>query len=431
MNFMQKRAARESIEDGATDAGISNISTGEDNLDVQLTEVAPLDQQMDQLAGDAEVLAADTERTEAAIDNADEALAAGEELPEEELAPAIVAGESIRRRWRLETPQVARESFRRGRGLTRSACEGWKENLKKLWQAFIEMVRTVIRKAKELKLKYFNVGKSAVKRAKAYEERMKKLGTKKEKDEISGSFVDKLSVEGKFDPEASASIAKEATQGKAKGAISKLAAQADKAAMFVVSASEGGETSFSDPAGGKVELFGTAGTKLRVLPQFDDATGIDAMQTIMALPGNAYIQCATKKLSTKGGESDLTVVAFTTTGDANDEKNVPTPDAGKLRAAISNLKAVGEGFEKVLKDFDAYDRELDKLEKAADKASKAFDKATDEGDRTLLSNSRTIADQAVRNYQALNRGVQHVGRTVIAGLSGYIGAGIGAYGNSK
>lgn len=431
MNFMQKRAARESIEDGATDAGISNISTGEDNLDVQLTEVAPLDQQMDQLAGDAEVLAADTERTEAAIDNADEALAAGEELPEEELAPAIVAGESIRRRWRLETPQVARESFRRGRGLTRSACEGWKENLKKLWQAFIEMVKTVIRKAKELKLKYFNVGKSAVKRAKAYEEHMKKLGTKKEKDEISGSFVDKLSIEGKFDPEASASIAKEATQGKAKGAISKLAAQADKAAMFVVSASEGGETSFTDPAGAGVELFGTAGSKLRVLPQFDDAQGIEKMQTIMALPGNAYIQTASKTLSTKGGETTLQVVAFTTTGDANDEKNVPTPDAGKLRAAISSLKAVGEGFEKVLKDFDAYDRELEKLEKAADKASKAFDKATDEGDRTLLSNSRTVADQAVRNYQALNRGVQHVGRTVIAGLSGYIGAGIGAYSNSK
>ncbi|QXO09776.1 hypothetical protein pEaSNUABM38_00054 [Erwinia phage pEa_SNUABM_38] len=431
MNFMQKRAARESIEDGATDAGISNISTGEDNLDVQLAEVAPLDQQMDQLAGDGEVLAADTERTEAAIDNASEALAAGEELPEEELAPAIVAGESIRKRWKLETPQVARESFRRGRGLTRSACEGWKENLKKLWQAFIEMVKTVIRKAKELKLKYFNVGKSAVKRAKAYEEKLKKLGSKKQKDEISGSFVDKLSVEGKFDPEQSASIAKDATSGKAKGAISKLSAQADKAALFVVSASDGGDASFSDPAGAGVELFGTAGTKLRVLPQFDDATGIDKMQTIMALPGNAYIQTASKTLAIKDGEAVLQVVAFTTTGDANDEKNVPTPDAGKLRSANSSLKVIGESFEKVLKDFDAYDRELEKLEKAADKASKAFDKATEDGDRTLLSNARTIADQAVRNYQALNRGVQHVGRTVIAGLSGYIGAGIGAYGNSK
>ncbi|ANZ48905.1 internal head protein [Erwinia phage vB_EamM_EarlPhillipIV] len=431
MNFMQKRAARESIEDGATDAGISNISTGEDNLDVQLAEVAPLDQQMDQLAGDGEVLAADTERTEAAIDTAEEALSAGEELPEEELAPAIVAGESIRRRWKLETPQVARESFRRGRGLTRSACEGWKENLKKLWQAFIEMVKTVIRKAKELKLKYFNVGKSAVKRAKAYEEKLKKLGSKKQKDEISGSFVDKLSVEGKFDPDQSASIAKDATSGKAKGAISKLAAQADRAALFVVSASDGGDASFSDPAGAGVELFGTAGTKLRVLPQFDDASGIDKMQTIMALPGNAYIQTASKTLAIKDGEATLQVVAFTTTGDANDEKNVPTPDAGKLRAATSSLKAIGENFEKVLKDFDAYDRELEKLEKAADKASKAFDKATEDGDRTLLSNARTVADQAVRNYQALNRGVQHVGRTVIAGLSGYIGAGIGAYGNSK
>lgn len=429
MNFMQKRAARESIESEVTDAGLSNISTGEDNLDVQLTEVAPLDQQFDALASDGEVLSADTERTEAAIDTAESALGEGEEMKEEEIAPLVVAGESIRRRWNLETPQVARESFRRGRGLTRSACEGWKENLKKLWQAFIEMVKTVIRKAKELKLKYFNVGKSAVKRAKGYEEALKKLGSKKNKDEISGGFVDKLSIEGKFDAEASASIAKEACTGKAKEAINKLAQQADKAALFVVSAAEGNEATFTDPAGGNIAMFGTAGTKLRVLPQFEDATGIEKIQTIHALPGNAYIQVADRDLNTKAGKDSLLVVAFTTTGDANDEKAVPTPDAGKLRAATSNLKAIGEGFEKVLKDFDAYDKELEKLEKAADKASKAFDKATDEGDRTLLSNARTIADQAVRNYQALNRGVQHVGRTVIAGLSGYIGAGIGAYGN--
>ena len=428
MNFMQKMAARESIENEATDAGLSNISTGEDNLDQQLADVAPLDQQMDQLAGDAEVLSADTERTEDAIETGEAALAEGEELPEEEITPHIVAGESIRRRWRLGTPQVARESFRRGRGLTRHAVEGWKENLKKLWQAFIEMVKTVVRKAKELKLKYFNVGKSAVKRAKGYEERLKKLGNKKDKEEISGSFVDKLSIEGKFDAEKSASIAKEACTGKAKAAISKLQAQADKAGQFVVAVADGNETKFSDPAGGNVELFGTAGTKLRVLPQFEDAAGIEKMQTIMALPGNAYVQMAARALTTKiGTDGDLVVVAFTTTGDANDDKSIPTPDAGKLRAANASLKTIGEGFEKVLKDFDSYDKEMEKLEKAADKASKAFDKATEEGDRTLLSNARTIADQSVRNYQALNRAVQHVGRTVIAGLSGYIGAGIGAY----
>lgn len=427
MNFMQKMAARESIENEATDAGLSNIGSGEDNLDQQLAEVAPLDQQMDQLSGDAEVLAADTERTEDAIETGEEALAEGEELPEEEITPHIVAGESIRRRWRLGTPQVARESFRRGRGLTRHAVEGWKENLKKLWQAFIEMVKTVIRKAKELKLKYFNVGKSAVKRAKGYEERLKKLGNKKDKEEISGSFVDKLSIEGKFDAEKSAAIAKEACTGKAKAAISKLQAQADKAAMFVVSAADGNDASFSDPAGGNVELFGTAGTKLRVLPQFEDAAGIDKMQTIMALPGNAYVQMASRELSIKDGKADLVVVAFTTTGDANDDKSVPTPDAGKLRAATASLKTIGEGFEKCLKDFDSYDKELEKLEKAADKASKAFDKSTEEADRALLSNARTVADQTVRNYQALNRAVQHVGRTAIAGLSGYIGAGIGAY----
>lgn len=420
MNFKQRQAARESVAIEETNAGLSNIS-GEDNLDVQLAEVAPLDTEMDQLAGDAEVLSDDTTRIERSIDTAEVALGNGDEIPESELSPDLVAGESIRRRWKLENPRIAHESYRRTRGRTKAAHEGWKETLKGLWETLVDLIKTAIKKVKELKLKYFNVGKSAVKRAKSYDERLKKLGTKKNKDEISGSFVNKLSINGSFDLNGSISTAKAAFSGKIKSAISTLEASAAAATSFVVASTDGNAT-FTGPE--KVELFGTAGAKLKSLPAFeDDAT---SAQNVLSLPGNAYIQSGTKKL----GDADYVAIAFTSTGDANDEKKIPTPSANDLRSANGALKTVGEGFEKVLKDFDAFDTAMAKLEKAAEDVAKKFDKATEEADRETLNNARRIADQNVRNYQTVNRAVHYLGRTVIAGLSGYIGAGIAAYGKA-
>lgn len=421
MNFKQRQAARESVSLEDTNAGLSNIETGEENLDVQLAEVSPLDTELDQLAGDAEVLSDDTTRIERSVEGAQIAVNQGEEVPEADLTPELVAAESIRKRWQIETPRVARESYRRGRGLTKSALEGWKDTLKGLWEALVDLIKATIKKIKDLKLKYFNVGKSAVKRAKAYEERLKKLGGKKNKDEISGSFVNKLSIEGQFKPDDSAALAKAAFTGKIKAAISGLTDSANKAAEYAVASVDGNAT-FTGPE--NVELFGTASSKLKALPQFEEEAS--STQRVMALPGNAYIQSGTKQM----GGADYVAIAFTTTGDSNDEKKVTTPTGNQLRTANAALKVIGEGFEKVLKDFDSYDQALGKLEKAAEDVAKKFDKATEDAERESLTAARRIADQNVRNYQTLNRAAQYLGRTVIAGLSGYIGAGIGAYGKA-
>ncbi|WP_201790587.1 hypothetical protein, partial [Escherichia coli] len=181
-NFAKTRAARESMEaaDEVID-GISNVEPAEENLDVQLADVASIDGQLDQLETDGETLAADTERTEDAIEQAEEAVANGEEMPEEAVALHEVAQESIARRWNLERTKLARESYRRGRGMTAAAQEGWKETLKGLYERFIQFCKEVIAKIKDLKLKYFNVGKTAQKRAKKYQEMIRKLG-KQDKD---------------------------------------------------------------------------------------------------------------------------------------------------------------------------------------------------------------------------------------------------------
>lgn len=435
-NFAQRKIARESVESepGEID-GLSNVEPGVENLDQQLAEMASEDAQLDGLAGDGETLTADTERTEAAIGDAQDAIANGEELSEESIAHTEVAQESIRRRWGLDRPKLARESYRRGRGMTVAAEAGWKDTLKDLYKRFIEFVKSVIAKLKDLKLKYFNVGKTAQGRAKKYQELLRKLG-KKNKDEIGGGWISKLSIEGAFNADGSIAIAKEVTTGKAKGAIAALAKQADAASVYMSKAADGEVTAQKQSGGSsqggeglillsdaptyeKVELFGSAASKMKNLPEFEDGES----SRLLALPGNAYIQVGNKRLS---GNVAFAALAFMATGDSAAEKTIATPEQSKLTAACSALDSIGKGFEVVLKDFRSYDAEITKLEQAADKAQAAFDKAED-GAREALSSARSVADQSVKNYQTLNRAVAFVAGGVINGLNGYIGAGIGAY----
>ena len=420
MNFIQQRLARESVENTDPSAidGLSNVETSEDNLDVQLTEVASIDGQLDRLDGDQETLAVDTDRTEDAIEQASEAVENGEELPEETISKTEVAQESIRRRWAIDKPKLARESYRRGRGMTIAAQEGWKETLKDLWKRFIEFCNMVIDKIKDAKLKYLNVGKTAQGRAKKYQAAIKTLG-KKNKEQISGGFISKLSIEGQFNLEQSVAAAKDVTGGKAKSAISHLQGQAASAETVVTKASKSDNAVATSGFYDTVELFGTAAKKMKNLPQFDN----EEAQRLYALPGNAYIQCGKKAVN----GVDFTAVGFLSTGDRSDSKEVATPDIAKLNSAAQSLDAIGKGFEGVLKDFRSYDDEIGKLRSAAQSAAKAIDSAADNAEHKTLSAARSAADQAVRNYQTLHRAVSYVANTVISGLNGYIGAGIGAY----
>lgn len=420
-NFAQRKVARESIEGSNPNDidGLSNVEPGHENLDTQLAEMVSEDAMLEQLEGDGETLTADIDRTESAVDAAGEAEANGEEMSEESIAHTEVAQESIRRRWGLDVPRVARESYRRGRGMTKAARESWKDTLKGLWERFLELVKSVINKIKDVKLKYINVGKSAQSRAKKYQAAIRNLG-KKNKDEIGGSWITKLSIDGKFDPEQCAVIGKDVTTGKAKGAINALQKQAGQAEVVVTKAADGSEAvvthGFYDP----IELFGTAASKLQNLPEFEDGEA----QRLQALPGNAYIQSGKKSLN----GIDFAAVGFMSTGDQHEDKTVPTPEISKLNASASALDVIGKGFEKVLQDFRSYDSEIEKLVRAADKAAAALDKADDtEEARKSLGAARSVADQSVKNYQTLYRAVSYTANTVIAGLNGYIGAAIGAY----
>jgi phiKZ-like phage internal head proteins len=425
-NFYQRKVAQESVGEGENNIdSLSAIVPVEENLDQQLADLASEDQGLDALAKDGVTLNDDIERTEGAVEAAASAEAEGEELGEETVSAVDVAQESIRRRWGIMGEKVACEAFRRSRGRTHAAGESWRETLKELYKRFVEFLKGVKNKIKDLRLKYFNAGKTAQKRGKEFAERVRKLG-KKKSDNISGSFITKLSVDGKFDLDGSISTAQSvAGGGKSKAVLEKIKALSTTATAMMNK--EGDSYKFSDGAK-SVELFGSASTKLRALPQFEDDT---ASGSVHALPGNAYLQAGSKQLTTPAGSEEYFVLAFTTTGDSSTEKQIDTPATASLSKGATALERIGKDYEKLLQDFRNYEAEMDRLESAAEKAANAFDKQTEDDARTKLAAARTIADASVRNFQTAFRATNYVVRTVIDGLNGFVGAGIGAYESSK
>lgn len=425
-NFWQKKVAQESAETAGHDDNISNIESPEENLETQLTELASEDAQLDTLMRDGETLNADMAKTEDAIDTAADAMDEGEELSETQAESLEIGQESIRKRWGITNARVARESFRNGRGATRIAHEGWKDNLKDLWKRLLAFVEQMINKGKDLKLKVMNVGKSAVARAKKYDDQLGNLGSKKKKDTISGGWMSKLAIEGKVDVTKSADIAVDmVTGGKASGAILAVGAMIDAAAAFAV-ADNDGELKYTGADGAK-EFSGEAAKKLKVLPGFEaEGDGAITPHKVFALPGGGYIQAADKELGSGEDKVTLVMVNFFQSGEKVEDSDIPTPASGDLRKANSQLKKIGENYEKVLKDFRKQDEGINKLKDAIKKTVDNFDKSKDE-DRTHLRNARTAANGALVTAQNLSKAMHSTVRGVLSGLTGYIGTGIGAY----
>lgn len=426
-NFMKRKIARESIESDVELDGLTNVEQPEENLETQLSELADEDSQLDQLMTDGDVLAEDTEVAERHVEIAERAEEDGEELSETAAAAIEVAQESIRRRWAISSPRVARESFRAGRGATRVATESWKDTLKDLWKRFLELVQAAIDKGHDLLLKITNVGKSAVARSKKYEKAIDNLGSKK-KDEISGGFVTKLAMDGKFEPVASMDTAKAlVTGGKAKAMAEAAGKMIVGAAKYSVVAADGQDPKVVDLDGKEVSLPSKVSGKIKTLPGLEPEEGGTTSYSVMALPGNNYIQYGKKELNVAEGKSDFhTVVVFLAAGDQADETTAKTPTGAELRAANGALKSIGEGYEKILKDFRSLNDNMKKAKSEVQKAVDKFDRSKEEN-RDYLRNARTIAQDALRSCQATNKAVHTTVRNVISGLSGYIGAGIAAY----
>lgn len=417
-NFWKQKVARESVENAADD-NLSNIETPEENLESNLEELASEDAALDGLMSDGATLNEDMAKTEDAVEAADEALDQGEELSEFEAETKEIGQESIRRRWGIQRTRVARESFRGGRGATKIARESWQDTLKDLWKRFIELVETILAKAKDQWLKITNVGKSASKRGKKYKEVIAKLGSKAKKDNIGGSWMSKLAIDNKFDAENSVGIAVTMLGGAA--GASTIQSLIDNA-ITVVGKTTDGKTEFTQQGSDELKLPAKAAKNIKSLPGMEDGQAY----AVIALPGNAYFQQGEREI----GGHKFASMQYINAGDKVEEKEVSTPSTADLRKYADQLEKMGNSYEKVLKDFRKIDEKMKKLKDEAKKAVAAFDKSEDEN-RDALRGARQAANAAVSCGQVYNKMFNSTVRVVISGLSGYIGAGIGAYEKAK
>lgn len=418
MSYFSRKAVRESLSEDLVPDSV-NLEAPSENLDAALAELPSLEVEMDEMDAASDVLESDIEKVEGHIETADEAIEEGEELDEGTVAQIEVGQESIRRRYRINTARVARESFRNGaRGVTVVARESWQDTLKDLWARFLDLLKAARRKIIETKLKYFNAGKSAQSRSKKYTKAMEKLGSEKSKEDIQGAFIGYLSIDRKFDLDGSIQTARNLG-----GAMKTAIGQFTNSLNNVTHQIEVGEDGKLSQEGKEVDLGGVS-SKLQTLPGLETA---GSSYKVTAFPGDNYVQYG----EVKSGDNTYTVLHVVNGGDKPDDNTIPTPSHGDIRKAISGLNAVGASFEKLLKDFDAYDRNVEKLEKAVEKLVDKFHKATEDTDRATLDVQRAAAKAEVDKYKACNRLAKTVNTTVIKGLDGFIKAGMGSYKKAK
>lgn len=176
MNFMQQRAARESIADDII--LVDAVDLPQDSVEGILSDVQSDTKQIDSLDADGQLMAEDGDETEATLGVLDEAQAAADgETPEdgsdpmeveddmsEDAAEAVeVAQESIRRRWFPHKASVAQESF--GARHRRTAVrESLWDTIKQFLRNAIEWIKAQFRKLKDRWLKFSNKGKSIQKK---------------------------------------------------------------------------------------------------------------------------------------------------------------------------------------------------------------------------------------------------------------------------
>lgn len=419
MGYFHRKLAREALQEESMVPDSVNLESPDENLETQLAELPSAEAELDQMDAAAEVLEDDIAAVETHVDMADEAVDQGEELSEDVVKEIEVAQESIRRRYGLSVAKVGAESFRNGaRGVTKVAQESWQDTLKGLWEKFLELCKAAINKVKELKLKYLNAGKSAVSASKKYREMMKKLGTEKSKDEISGDFISKLAINRQFDIDKSIETAK-TLSGKMSAAAAGFAREVGTVAEMVKLVD--GKAVRGD---GKEVDFGGVTAKISQLSSVDNA---DQIYGINAFPGDVYVQQA----KIKKGEVEWLDIAVLDGGSKPDATTIPTPSHQQIDRAISGLAQVGTGFEKTLQDFRGYDDGLAKLEKAAEKLVEDYHKKTEDAEREAADVLRQQANAEVRKYKAVNSLARKVNGNVIKGLNGYIKTAMGAYKKAK
>lgn len=423
MNFMQQRAARESIADDII--LVDAVDLPQDSVEGILSDVQSDTKQIDSLDADGQLMAEDGDETEATLGVLDEAQAAADgETPEdgsdpmeveddmsEDAAEAVeVAQESIRRRWFPHKASVAQESF--GARHRRTAVrESLWDTIKQFLRNAIEWIKAQFRKLKDRWLKFSNKGKSIQKKSKAFDAAIRKLGTKK-KDEISGSFIKQLSVGKSFKGNDTAFLNAELTkvigfQAFQAGVLDGISAIVEKAAAGTVTAAQ---------VRGAMEESGKDAEK---------EVGGNGEESII---GGKFIKV-------EASESDAEMATISLIDDeAEAESEVPTPAIPQMNNVNTFFNKLGIEIEKRVKAYHANEQKAEKYRSGIEKVLRKVDNIKVGEDKELeeaVRQLRVAVNGANSMVSFVERVAAHMLVSLTAGVNGYLAAGIAAYDKSK
>ena len=430
MNFMNKRRlARENMGDSDVLAVVEPV---DESVEAQVGEVDKDDQEVYALLGEGEVLEQDTETLEKMDDQVEAIEEDGEEITPEHADTVQIATEGIANRWCLgsaNSRKLAFESFSGRRGDTRLVGEAIKDRLSDMWSTFIEWLSEMVDKMVDTFKKYVNAGKSMQKRSAKNAKLIEKLGSK-DKDKIKGSFVTKLSIEGKYDAKKCITLAT-SVDSKAKSALAASESFVDNAEELISIATEKGSDSakFNRVTEGekKRDLFGEKVSKK--LGSLGGGSS-DETQQVYALPGNGYLQVAMYDYKPKDGsavQAMISAVRLHGGEDQTEEKEIETPSVAFIEECNDAMNDIGKAFEKVEQGFTKTRNGLKKLTTAAKKAEKEVGKAEKGEAKDQARVAQKVAREAATSAQHTAKAVTYVYKTVGGGLSGLVTAGIAAY----
>ncbi|EEA5212248.1 hypothetical protein DAN09_22955 [Salmonella enterica subsp. enterica serovar Enteritidis] len=417
-NFVKSKLARESVE-GAGTVVPDGIELPAESVEGTLADIEHDTKPIDQLDAEADVLAEDGDETDAQLDAVDAAEAAAdgegedgeepmeveEDMPDEAAEQLDVAQESIRKRWAFDhRVSVAQESYgaRKRRQVARESL--W-EDIKAFLKRIYEWLKEQGRKIKDRWLKFSNQGKSIQARAKKYDAALSGLG-KQKKDTVSGGFIKNLTSNGKFLGD-NLQVLKEVLANI--GGVYSVQDDVVREATVMVTSVESGK---------HVGGFAAAVSK-----------AVSGKSSDLQLLGN-QIGKADVKVNGDDLEASFTVID----AESSVEQSVATPSLSTLSGLVAFFNQLGKAVEENVKAYHKNNQAQEKYEQAIDKLLKRIDSVKIDDNADLTNNVRvarraiTIANQFVSWTE---RCVATGQKNLIAGVNGYISAGIGAYEKAK
>lgn len=417
-NFVKSKLARESVE-GTGTVVPDGIELPAESVEGTLADIEHDTKPIDQLDAEADVLAEDGDETDAQLDAVDAAEAAAEgngedgeepmeveeDMPDEAAAQLDVAQESIRKRWAFDhRVSVAQESYgaRKRRQVARESL--W-EDIKAFLKRIYEWLKEQGRKIKDRWLKFSNQGKSIQARAKKYSAAIANLG-KQKKDTISGGFIANLTSGGKFLGD---------NVNELRGAMTTIGSVYGEQDAVVAAAT----TMVASVESGKL----SSGFAEKVNAATAGKSGE------LHLLGN---QIAKADVKVNGEDLEASFTVIDAEGAVAD--SVPTPNASALNSLVALYNQIGKAVEENVKAYHKNNQAQEKYEQAIDKLLKRLDGVKIDDNAELTNNVRvarrsiTIANQYISWTE---RCIAVVQKNLIAGVNGYISAGIAAHEKSK